>query len=200
MIDIIIRMVIFAVILLLICKINSHIKLEKSIYKKILFWIIIILGFIVCLLPLKRELATFRTPEELFDKCCVGTIENVIYGDNSCIIYYSSGKSTYSFEFAEKKENGYKIVDVFSRKRVSYIFDSTGTLEVYHINGTDDYYIVGIIGPIEKYIEVYSDDNSIVKSNIKQLNNSTFIYGFLDSFAKDYYIILDGKKICFENN
>ena len=190
----IIVIVIFCIILY---KCNTRINHNKKIQIILLLFIISILCVTLCLMPLKRNFVTFRTPEELFDNCCDGTIENIIYGDNSCMIYYLSSESTYSYEFAENKGNGYKVVGISSRKRLSHKFNSSGTLEVYHIKNTDDYYVVGIIGSIDKTIEVYSGDNKIVKSNIKQLNDSTFTYGFLDSFANEYYMLVDGRRVYF---
>ncbi|MBQ7296454.1 MAG: hypothetical protein IJW86_09765 [Clostridia bacterium] len=170
---------------------------NKKIQRNLLLFTILILCFTLCLMPLKRNFVTYRTPEELFDNCCDGTIENIIYGDNSCMIYYLSSESTYSYEFAENKGNGYKVVSIASCERLSYTFNSSGTLEVYHIKNTDDYYVVGTIGSVDKTIEVYSGDNKIIKSNVKQLNDSTFIYGFLDSFANEHYMLVDGRKVYF---
>lgn len=138
---------------------------------------------------------TFKTPESLFNYMHIGTIENVIYGDNSCMIYYSSGKSTYSYQFSKKTTKGYKIVENFYIKRVSSRFDESCALEVFCIENTDDYYIVGTIAPADGVIEVYSDNNILVDSDIRQMDDLNFIYGFIDSFTEEYYIVINGEKI-----
>ena len=57
-------------------------------------------------------------------------------------------------------------------KKVFDKFDSEGSIEVYHLNETDDYYLMAVADPNAKDICLYSDNDNEIKLDVTQIKNT----------------------------
>lgn len=158
-----------------------------------------ILCFVSGLFPVENIFVNFKSPEDVFRYTCSGKIEDVVYGDNSCMVYYSTGNSSYSYSFVLKSTNGYKIANYFATKKISHKFERNGSFDVYNVLGTDDYYIIGAVNSGESEIDIFDSNNEKVKIDIKRVKNTSFIYFFLKNFTNEYYLLINGEKISISN-
>ncbi len=191
-----IRIVLFAIVFTIF-----YILIKKSkIVKKKLFTILSLITCIIFysisyLLPVENLFVNFKSAEEVFNYTCSGDIEDVVYGDNSCMIYYSTNKSSFSYDFVKKTTDGYKILNRFRTKRISYKFDTEGSFEIYNVLGTNDYYVFGTVDPKSTNIEVYDSSNIKIESDIKRTKETSFIYFYLRRFTGKCFLLVDGEKI-----
>lgn len=175
------------------------IKKIKITNKKALIIFSLVICIVLCtisfLLPFENRFIKFKSPQDVFYYTSCGEILDTVYGDNSCMIYYSKGKNTYSYQFIEKTKNSYNILSHSQIKRVSKKLDSNTTFEIYNIKGTSDYYFLGIVDPKEQNIGVFDENNIRINTDVKRVENSSFIYFFLNGYAEDYYLLVKGNKI-----
>lgn len=67
------------------------------------------IAFILWCIPFENLFINFSSPEDVFKYTKQGEIDKIIYGENSCMIYYSNGESN-GITFARKEDSFYKIV------------------------------------------------------------------------------------------
>ncbi len=146
--------------------------------------------------PIENTFINFKSPESVFYYTSIGNIEEQILGQDSCMIVYSKGNSTFSHYIVPKKGKGYKIPCYFAEKKIWQKNGVDGVFEVYHIAGTDDYYVLGAVYTDDdrREIEVFKNSEK-VETRIARINNTHFIYFNLQDFSGDYYLLIDGEKI-----
>ena len=176
-------------------------KAKKISKKKVIITIIscIILCFISGLFPIENLFIDFQSPEDVFNYTSTGEIIDIIYGNDSCMIYYSTGPNSFSYLFVKKSENGYKISSNFSTKIVSKKFDQNGSFDVYNLSETNDYYIIGTINSEENTINIFNDKDEKVECEIKRVEDTGFIYCYIKDYTDRYYIIINGNKSFISN-
>jgi len=152
------------------------------------------------LLPIENLFISFKLPNSVLSYYQCGTVNDIVYGKNSCMIIYSE-KNTFGGQFiVPKSEKGYKIPSLFSVKRIFYSIDENGTFEVYNVSGTKDYYSCGMIS--------LKEEANIVDQNHKKINTiiteipetnikNVIFYSFVENFTNDYFIAINGRKIIF---
>ena len=152
---------------------------------------------VTALFPVENLFIHSRSPESIFHYAGSGNIDEIIYGQESCLIVYSNGNSTGGHYIIPKTENGYKIPNYFTTKRISHKFDENGLFDIYHVNGTQDYYVFGTVdwNDTDNRIAVYNEIGEKVDTNIVRVENSGFIYFFLHNFAGEYYLQINGEII-----
>lgn len=163
---------------------------------------LIVLAIVICLslvtvsamFPVENLLIDFATPEDVFAYTCFGEIEEIVYGESSCMIYYSAREGSYSHLFVLKSEGTYKIAGYFSNKNISHKFDNSGNFYVYHIVGSSDYYVIASIFD-DKEIAIFDGNNVRVNSEIKRVKDTHFIGFYLKDFTNDYYLLINGEKV-----
>lgn len=187
----------FVVIVYTLKKFSSN-KNKKGI---IVFFLVlcIILGEVFSLFPIENFFITFKSPQSAFKYYCSGEIVDIIQGDDSCMVVYSTGGNSYSHTIMPKNENGYKISSFLNTKKSISQFNSNGTYAVYNSSKTDDYYFDGMTNSLR---------NSILNNNFEADENTVVIFGLNDEpifiFAlvydvQDKYIMLsNGEKILIE--
>lgn len=163
---------------------------------------IILACIIICLLffviSSGNKSMIYDTPEELFNYSQKGNIEVIVYGDNSCMVYYKNLNGIYSYVFCEKSNEGYKLFDTSEHIKVFDNFDSDGSLEVFLLNDTDDYYLLATIDPETKEVKAFNKDNIEIQSQIMQIHETSFFVGYIDEFTNDSYILItqcDGSSL-----
>lgn len=191
----IIRIVIFLIYLIFVLKNN----ITKAISKKSISIISVLFLVILFLLPVENIFMNFKTPENVFNYTHIGQIEKIVYGNESCMVYYSKGKASYSYIFIKKNGEKYKIANTFNSKKVSKKIDENGVFEIYKVIGTNDYYFLGTINPQAMVIEIYNDSDEKIESGIERIEETSFVCFYLENLSKEYYLLVDGKKIYFIN-
>ena len=91
---------------------------------------------VTALFPVENLFIHSRSPESIFHYAGSGNIDEIIYGQESCLIVYSKGNSTGGHYIIPKTENGYKIPNYFTTKRISHKFDENGLFDIYEVNET----------------------------------------------------------------
>ena len=187
----IIRIVFFGIIFILV-----FLKIKKSkITRKRFTAIITFIAFMVLssfstLFPVENLFINFKSSGDVYNYISSGKIEDIIYGGNSSLVY---GSETHII--SPKVEKGYKIPSIFSVKQISKKFDQDGSLDVYNVSGTSDYYVIGIINSDKSEFEIFNGKNEQITIDIKRVENGKFFYFYLKDFTKEHYLFLDGKKI-----
>ena len=138
----------------------------------------LIFGIILSVLPIENLFITFKTPQDVFWYKCVGEIEGIIQGEDSCIIFYSKGKSSYSHEIMLKSEKGYKLPSLLFTNTVSKSHDENGIIEIYNVSNTNDYYILGVATSMDGEIYFDCENNEEARKNVKRVDNTYFYYSY----------------------
>ena len=86
---------------------------KRHAIKKVSFFLCIILytAFIsiITVFPIENLFYNFDSPQAVFEFAGQGTLDDVVYGENSAPFVYSKGNSRCSTSITTKSENGYKI-------------------------------------------------------------------------------------------
>lgn len=155
--------------------------------------------------PVENLFMSFKTPESVFEYASCGEINDIVYGDYSCMLVYSKGKNRVGQYIVPKTKGAYKIPSYFDTKKVFHKFDKSGNFDVYNLSGTSDYYIVGIMRVIGNEIHIKDSNNVNVKNVVFESKdngktNTLLIYAFVENFTNDYFLLVNGEKIVFEKN
>lgn len=162
----------------------------------------VILGAVISLvittaasiLPLENVVVDFGSPESAFEYFCSGEIEEIVYGNDSCLVVYSDSRGTFKDCVFLKSGDDYKLPSYFTQKRVAHVFTENGLFNTYKINGTSDYYVQGSVpGAATEDIGVFDGDGNEISADIVRIDHTGFIYFRLGSFRADYYLSVAGK-------
>lgn len=153
----------------------------------------IVITTAVSMFPIENLVTDFSSPESAFKYFCAGEIEEIIYGNDSCLVVYSDSQGMYKDCVFLKSGADYKLPSYFSRSRVAHVFTQNGLFNTYQINGTGDYYVQGSVHTAEGEIGVFNGNGSKIDADIIYIDHTGFVYFRLDSFRNDYYLILSGK-------
>lgn len=147
----------------------------------------------ISMFPVENIVIDFSSPESAFKYFCAGEIEEIIYGNDSCLVVYSDSQGTFKDCVFLKSGDSYKLPTYFSRSKVAHVFTENGLFNTYQINGTGDYYVQGSVHTAEGEIGVFNGNGSKIDADIIYIDHTGFVYFHLDSFQDDYYLILSGK-------
>ena len=154
--------------------------------------------FILNGITIENLFFSFQSPENVFKYTRFGEIIDVVHGNNSSIVYYSTGNSNSSL-IIPKTGKGYKIPNDLSVKRVSYKFDDDGTFWIYSVVGTSDYYIRGVVIVHGNEIDIKDHNNNEISAKInyrEEMGITTIsINHFVEGFTNDYYLLINDKKV-----
>lgn len=200
----IVRILIFIILIVLALILIKRGKIAR---KRLNIVIIIvcysILFSIDSVLPVENLFINFESPEDVFNYSCIGKIQDIVYGENSCMVVYSTGSSSYSYSFMSKSSTGYKISNFFSGKTVMHSLDKDGSFTVYNVLGTNDFYIFGSTFSKDKEINIVDKNDKKVKYIVEKPNGSDtktiFLYTFVDDFTTEYYLLINENKILLSN-
>lgn len=194
MIFYILRMILLILILVVLCMFFHKVAgrgTKTSVILGASFSIVITTA--VSMFPIENLVTDFSSPESTFKYFCAGEIEEIIYGNDSCLVVYSDSQGMYKDCVFLKSGADYKLPSYFSRSRVAHVFTQNGLFNTYQINGTGDYYVQGSVHTAEGEIGVFNGNGSKIDADIIYIDHTGFIYFHLDSFQDDYYLILSGK-------
>lgn len=192
----IIRIILLIPVVLFVIVLTGRFIRKK--FGKILALILCVMfSLVLFIFPFENLFYSFSSPEKLFNYISTdrtGEIVDVVYGDNSCMIYYQTDKNSYSYAFFKMHESGYKILNYFSYKKISSKLDSNGSFNVYNISGTKDFYVLATINSAAK-VELYDGNNFKIDINIKQVKNANFVFFSATNLTDEYYLLIDSEKV-----
>lgn len=170
---------------------------NKKIVKLLAVMTFIVFCFLIIIFSGIKKNRTYESVQDYFnsnygsDVC----VEAVVYGDNSCLAYYKTDLSKYSYCWFDKSSEGYRLLKTNDYSKVFDRFDSFGSLKVYQIKDTDDYYLIAAFDPNLRNFAFYSENDVEIKSDIVQINKTSFYCGFIDEFSENSYFVIDGKLV-----
>lgn len=164
---------------------------------------VIALSIVLCsvaqLIPIENCWMQFETPEQAFQYICTNQIIDVTHAAQSCMISYSTGRNTYSHIFLRSEDGQYKITNMYAARRVSESLTSDGYFEILHVQGTDDYYLLGTVNTSLGSIELFDKQGNHIDFFPNQIAETAFIHSSLSKFENGCYLIIDGtKKVVLE--
>lgn len=190
-----IRLCICVVLFLILTALLSH-----NGYKARKLRIIVALGcMLLCavlhMAPVENLFIQFKAPEDVFSYTTIGTVEDILYGEDSCMVSYSTSKNSYSYCFVGYTDHGYKIMTEFDQKKVFHEFGAYGDYVVYHIANSDDWYVLITGAPDNSLIDVYDSNDRLVEHSISGIEGTDFSCLYINEYSDDYYLAVDDVRI-----
>ena len=186
-------MIFFIIFIVLFVKIRRTKIVKKKLVTVLLLLFCVVFCSVSYFVPVENLFVNFKSPQDVFKYSCNGEIEDVVYGNNSCLIF-----SADTHNIIPKTKTGYKIPIAFSMKTVGHKIDETGSFNVYHVPDTDDYYIWGTTISIGSNIVVADGNNSQLKIRLTPNDGTDYytvlVYGLIDNFTDEYYLLINGEK------
>lgn len=186
----ILSLLIVTIIIVIIIK-KSNI-LHKKAMLILAFTSCFIINGLLGMFPIENLFVNFEQPEKVFNYTCSGEINDIVYAEKSCMIFYTDRNGSFTYTIIPKTKTGYKIPNYFSTKKVIKKSSEYGNYSVLNVSGISDYYIWGRIITKESNPVVVDKDNKLVKNMIVDNNDSTvkviFIYDFLNNYTDEYSI------------
>lgn len=147
--------------------------------------------------PVENIFITYQSPESVFQYTNGGQIEDVLDGQDSCLVAYSKGEGEVGEYIVPKSAVGYQIPTYRAAKKVVQKIDNVGIFDVYTVRGTSDYYISGLVhlNDTDNEIEVLNGQGNVVDTPIVRVGNTDFIYIYLPDFSNEYCLSVNGEIV-----
>ena len=193
-------------IVFLVLKLIRTKKIQKHLLQFVLCVCSSIFLLILTNVPFENLLYRTDLPENIFNYTSSGTIQNTIYGKDSCFILYEDIAGNYKSLIIPRDEKGYMIPYFNINSEVYSTPPGMPSFVVGRARNTSDYYLSGIGS--------YSCDSLAVSDNVDSqfyiINTSHdsssgsdhtiyLYYAHLNSFSEDYCITINGKEFCVAN-
>lgn len=180
--------IIISVLILTIITIMSKKHLKKGLIRIFSLIMVFCLFYLSVLFPIENRMALFTSPQQIFEYAYQGSIEQVVFGKDSCFVLYSHDNSSVNSVVFAKEGNVYKLNPVNIGK-VIYTLKKNGlSIELYQVADTKEYYITifGFSNMLSNDVSCLTDfqivntDNSFVAcAFIEDINNYYFKIGTL---------------------
>jgi len=154
---------------------------------------------------------SFESPEDVLRYSRTGIvrdIEHILHGNDSSILIYSTEKEQpiRSHFIVPRSSSGYKIPTLFSTKRVMQSYGNSTNIrifnfDIYSVDGTDDYYIVGYFFSTEETSIIDNNGNVIKQISTWDGTINEYIiniFSYIESFGNEYYLLIHGEKLAIE--
>ena len=174
-------------------------KMKKKALVSVLsvLWCVLIV-FLTSAFPVENAFVTFDSPEEAVRYASRGTLDEIIYGEDSCLGFSSIREGESEIAYVKKAENGYKLCGLLSVNKISHVKNDKIILNVYNVRNTSDYYIsLSFMFVGNKEVEFYNGSGEQIECEIKPIDASPFSWIYLNEFSDDCYMILNGERIDF---
>lgn len=150
------------------------------------------------LLPVENLFVSFSTPQTVFAYSQSGHIEDIIEGNDSCMVVSSSASNSFSATIFPKSETGYKIGTYFASEPILSEYKDGNRIELVRCRGTEDYYttVFGIAAnnSINISDNCGSDFRNIIFDNAGAEHKIFFAYSAIDHLGDGYYRRLTEKS------
>lgn len=176
--------VLLIAVILLINKIRPFIKKHSTL--TIIVVACFSLSAVLHLIPFENAFVSFDTPEKAASYYSNSDIDNIIYGENTCLVLYKS--ETNARQILTKEDNGWKLHTGFENKRSHRAFAYGVYVHVINLKNTTDQYIV--IDSEKKELNISDNLDSVFYRTI----NGTY-FAYLSSLSNDYILNIDGNEL-----
>ena len=207
MLYLLIRRILWIAIFIVIGFIVKILRTKRT-KKKIGMVILMLCGCCVCLaviiFPVENIFFKAQSPEEILQYMTAKPPLGVAYGEQSCMAVYAERNSTYNNLIIPKKKDGYAIPSFDTSRRIYGAHLDTTVLSVYECEA--DYYILCMGAFPERSISVtdslgsqFGVINANAGSEVDLELNTYLFYAYLESFADDYCITINGETFYVQN-
>ncbi len=176
--------VLLIAVIFLINKIRPFIKKHSTL--AIIVIACFSLSAVMNLIPFENVFTSFETPEEAANYYSNSDIENIIYGENTCLVLYKS--ETNARKILTKEENGWKIHTGFENKQSHMTLIDRTTVYVINLKNSTDQYLV-VSNAFKNELKISDNIDSVFYRTEK----GTY-FAYLSNLSNDYILNIDGKE------
>lgn len=202
----IVRMILVIVLVFILFKV-IHIKTKKKVLIISLFGLVFYIS-IMCT-PIENLFISFDTPTEALSYYdpFVGKVIDTVEGNETCMIITQKDVNESGVSYVKKSVDGYKVLSpIHFRYSVKSKLDGHGSIKIFRVFGTSDYYLDGnCISDSETINKVSDSLNSDIKVilvydfNKNNVNLKDYlIFGYLNNYENSYSLMIDNTVIELE--
>lgn len=202
----IVRMILVIVLVFILFKI-IHIKTKKKVLIISLFGLVFYIA-IMCT-PIENLFISFDTPTEALSYYdpFVGKVIDTVEGNETCMIITQKDVNESGVSYVKKSVDGYKVLSLIHFPySVKSKLDGHGSIEIFRVFGTSDYYLEGNCisdsGTINKVSDSLNSDIKVILVYDFNKNNVNLkdylIFGYLNNYENSYSLMIDNTVIELE--
>lgn len=174
-------------------------KTVKTAIRILCIWLLVLGSVLISIFPIDKFFLSGSTPEQAFQQTIAsGKIVDIIYGNYSCMIYYSTDKSNYSFCFFNKNNDEYQAVDFISINVVSAYRNGADAIYVYQLPSTNEYYLFATLHSDNHEMKIEDAQNTnfhIHESYSDEKISSYNVQAFLNEYDEFYSVLINQKYV-----
>ena len=202
----IVRMILVIVLVFILFKV-IHIKTKKKVLIISLFGLVFYIA-IMCT-PIENLFISFDTPTEALSYYdpFVGKVIDTVEGNETCMIITQKDVNESGVSYVKKSVDGYKVLSLIHFPySVKSKLDGHGSIKIFRVFGTSDYYLEGNCisdsGTINKVSDSLNSDIKVILVYDFNKNNVNLkdylIFGYLKNYENSYSLMIDNTVIEFE--
>lgn len=202
----IVRMILVIVLVFILFK-AIHIKTKKKVLMISLFGLVFYIA-IMCT-PIENLFISFDTPTEALSYYdpFVGKVINTVEGNETCMIITQKDVNESGVSYVKKSVDGYKVLSpIHFPYSVKSKLDGHGSIKIFRVFGTSDYYLDGNCisdsGTINKVSDSLNSDIKVILVYDFNKNNVNLkdylIFGYLNNYENSYSLMIDNTVIELE--
>ncbi|WP_449074631.1 hypothetical protein [Ruminococcus sp.] len=202
----IVRMILVIVLVFIIFKV-IHIKTKKKVLMISLFGLVFYIA-IMCT-PIENLFISFDTPTEALSYYdpFVGKVIDTVEGNETCMIITQKDVNESGVSYVKKSVDGYKVLSpIHFPYSVKSKLDGHGSIKIFRVFGTSDYYLDGNcisdFGTINKVSDSLNSDIKVILVYDFNKNNVNLkdylIFGYLNNYENSYSLMIDNTVIELE--
>lgn len=202
----IVRMILVIVLVFILFKV-IHIKTKKKVLMISLFGLVFYIA-IMCT-PIENLFISFDTPTEALSYYdpFVGKVIDTVEGNETCMIITQKDVNESGVSYVKKSVDGYKVLSpIHFPYSVKSKLDGHGSIKIFRVFGTSDYYLEGNCisdsGTINKVSDSLNSDIKVIlvyDFNKNDVNLKDYlIFGYLKNYENSYSLMIDNTVIEFE--
>lgn len=202
----IVRMILVIVLVFILFKV-IHIKTKKKVLMISLFGLVFYIA-IMCT-PIENLFISFDTPTEALSYYdpFVGKVIDTVEGNETCMIITQKDVNESGVSYVKKSVDGYKVLSpIHFPYSVKSKLDGHGSIKIFRVFGTSDYYLEGNCisdsGTINKVSDSLNSDIKVIlvyDFNKNDVNLKDYlIFGYLKNYENSYSLMIDNTVIELE--
>ena len=202
----IVRMIFVIVLVFILFKV-IHIKTKKKVLMISLFGLVFYIA-IMCT-PIENLFISFDTPTEALSYYdpFVGKVIDTVEGNETCMIITQKDVNESGVSYVKKSVDGYKVLSpIHFPYSVKSKLDGHGSIKIFRVFGTSDYYLDGNcisdFGTINKVSDSLNSDIKVILVYDFNKNNVNLkdylIFGYLNNYENSYSLMIDNTVIELE--
>ena len=199
----IVRMILVIVLVFILFKV-IHIKTKKKVLMISLFGLVFYIA-IMCT-PIENLFISFDTPTEALSYYdpFVGKVIDTVEGNETCMIITQKDVNESGVSYVKKSVDGYKVLSpIHFPYSVKSKLDGHGSIKIFRVFGTSDYYLEGNCisdsGTINKVSDSLNSDIKVILVYDFNKNNVNLkdylIFGYLNNYENRYSLMIDNDVI-----